>query len=231
MLSGLTYLFAAFLGVILAVVIVGVVSIFVHLIDRQIPTFFTLIWLGLRSFFNRKELSVFEDYVCKLNEFGVGKFEWKRFGRKVTILLDGAPVAVYSHYDNKISFPVLEDYYWVSDEKPSDGEFMGAILVGCLASPLYAKLKGQEDGSLLGGFYYFISSQGEKKVVFQIFSLNKRSDLNYAFLLPPVDMSTDPERYFVSVSLSYNPKVETALPYKVLAQHGFPKQQRALLYL
>ena len=231
MLSGLTYLFAAFLGVLLAVVIVGVVSTFVHLIDNQIPSFFTLIWLGLRSFFNRKQLSVFEDYVRKLNEFDVGKFEWKRFGRKVTVLLDGAPVAVYSHYDNKISFPVLEDYFWVLDEKPSDGEFMGAILVGCLASPLYARLRGQEDGSLLGGFYYFVSSQGEKKVIFQIFQLNNRSDLNYAFLLPPVDMSTDPERYFVSVLLSSNPKIETTLPYRTLAQHGFPEKLRALLYL
>jgi len=231
MLSGLTYLFAAFLGVLLAVVIVGVVSTFVYLIDRQIPSLFALIWLGLRSFFNRKELSVFEDYVRKLNEFGVGKFEWKRFGRKVTILLDGAPVAVYSHYDNKISFPVLEDYFWVLDEKPSDSEFMGAILVGCLASPLYARLRGQGNGSLLGGFYYFVSSQGEKKVIFQIFQLNNRSDLNYAFLLPPVDMSTDPERYFVSVLLSFNPKIETTLPYRTLAQHGFPEKLRALLYL
>ena len=231
MLSGLTYLFAAFLGVLLAVVIVGVVSTFVYLIDRQIPSLFALIWLGLRSFFNRKELSVFEDYVRKLNEFGVGKFEWKRFGRRVTILLDGAPVAVYSHYDNKISFPVLEDYFWVLDEKPSDSEFMGAILVGCLASPLYARLRGQGNGSLLGGFYYFVSSQGEKKVIFQIFQLNNRSDLNYAFLLPPVDMSTDPERYFVSVLLSFNPKIETTLPYRTLAQHGFPEKLRALLYL
>jgi hypothetical protein len=231
MLSGLTYLFAAFLGVLLAVVIVGVVSIFVSLIDSQIPSFFTLIWLTVRSFFNRKELKVLEDYVLKLNEFSVGKFELKKFGRKVTILLDGAPVAVYRHYDNKISFPVLEDYFWVSDKKPSDGEFMGAILVGCLASPLYAKLKEQKDELLLGGFYYFISSQGERKVVFQIFSLNKRSDLNYAFILPPVDMSTDPERYFVSVSLSSNPKIETTLPYTVLAQHGFPEQPRALLHL
>jgi hypothetical protein len=231
MLSGLTYLLAAFLGVLLAVVIVGFVSVFVSLIDRQIPSFFTLIWLGIRSFLNRKELSIFKDYVRKLNEFNVGKFEWKLLGRKVTILLDGAPVAIYRHYDNKISFPVLEDYFWVLDKKPSDKEFMGAILVGCLASPLYAKLKEQKDELLLGGFYYFISSQGEKKVIFQIFSLNKRSDLNYAFILPPVDMSTDTERYFVSVSLSSEPKIETTLPYGALARHGFPKQLRSLLHL
>ncbi len=231
MLNGLTYLFAAFLGVLLAFVIIGFVSFFVFLIDRQIPTFFTLVWLTLRSFLNRNELKVFENYVHKLNEFDVGKFELKKFGRSVTILFDGTPVAVYRHYDNQINFPVLEDYFWVSDKKPSDNEFMGAILVGCLASPLYAKLKGQKDELLLGGFYSFISSQGEKKIVFQIFSLNNRSDLNYTLLLPPVDMSTDTERYCVSVSLSSEPKIETTLPYKVLVQHGFPEETKGLLFL
>jgi hypothetical protein len=44
-------------------------------------------------------------------------------------------------------------------------------------------------------------------------------------------MSTDAERYFVSVSLSSKPKIETTLPYGALAQHGFPKQLRSLLYL
>jgi hypothetical protein len=241
MLGGLVYLLAGFLGVLLAVIIVGFVSIFVFLIDRQIPNFFTVIWLTVRSFLNRKELSVFEDYVRKLNEFGVGKFELKRLGRTVTILLDGAPVALYKHYDDKIYFPIVEDYCWVSGKKPSDNEFMGAILAGCLASPLFAKLREQlreqkkERGEiLLGGFYYFAPPKGEKQVIFQIFHLGNSSELNYSLVLPPVGIETDPESYLVYLVQSQAPyryKIETSLPYKAVAQYGFPEEAKGLLYL
>lgn len=212
---------------------------FAALLSLYLPKFLKgSIGAEIRSFFNRKELNVFGDYVRKLNEFGLGKFELKRLGRSVTILLDGAPVALYKHYDNKIVFPVLEDYFWVLDKKPNDSDFMGAVLVGCLASPLYAKLKEQKknrSGLFLGGFYYFIPPQGGRKVVFQIFNSDSLFNLNYSLVLPPVGMDTDPENYSVRL-IAKTPaphcsKIETNLPYKAVAQFGFPDEVKGLLHL
>jgi hypothetical protein len=225
------------LGFLLGAVIVAL-SLLAAFVDSFLPEFFVAAKQEIHSFFNRKELSVFNDYVRKLNEFGVGKFELKRFGRTVTILLGGAPVAIYKHYDSKIHFPVLEDYFWVSGKKPSDSEFRGAILVGCLASPVFAKLREQrKDKSelLLGGFYYFTSPQGERKPFFQIFHLDSRSNLHYSVVLFPIEMNTDPESYLVqlliNLSAPYCSKIETHLPYRAVAQHGFPEEAKGLLFL
>lgn len=225
------------LGFLLGAIIVAL-SLLAAFVDSFLPEFFAAAKQEIRSFFTRKELSVFKDYVRKLNEFGVGKFELKRFGRKVTILLDGTPVAIYKHYDNKIYFPTIEDYFWVSDKKPSDGEFRSAILVGCLASPVFAKLKEQRrDRSelLLGGFYYFTSPQGEKKPFFQIFHLDNHSNLHYSLVLFPIEMDTDPESYLVhlliNLSTPYCSKIETNLPYQDVAKNGFPEEAKGLLFL
>jgi hypothetical protein len=153
-------------------------------------------------------------------------------------LLDGTPVALYKHYDDKIYFPVLEDYCWVSDKKPSDDEFRCAVLVGCLASPIFAKLKEQrkDKGELLmGGFYFFNSSQGGRRPFFQIFHLDNRSNLNYSVVLLPIEMDTDPESYLVHLLINlpapYSSKIETNLPYKAVAQNGFPDEAKGLLFL
>jgi len=223
-------------GVILSIIIAAL-SFLAAFVDCFFPNFSIAAKQEICSLFRRKELSVFNDYVRKLNEFGVGKFEWKRLGRTVTILLDGAPVAIYKHYDNRIYFPIIEDYFWVSDKKPSDNEFGGAVFVGCLASPLFAKLKEQkkERGEiLLGGFYYFSPPKGERQVIFQIFHLGNSSELNYSLVLPPVDMETDPESYLVYLvqpQAPYRYKIETSLPYKAVAQYGFPEEAKGLLYL
>jgi hypothetical protein len=210
-----------------------------------------LIFVGreIRSFFNRKELSVFEDYVRKLNEFGVGKFEWKRFGRKVTVMHEGVPVAIYKHYNGEIVFPILGKRYWISreepsDEEPSDRELQGAFLVGCLASPFYAKLKEQErskNAYLVARFFCLSKEQ----VIFQILRL-RDIYVDYTFTLPAVDMDTDPESYLVYLDLyasgrsfldflyapyfSPQPDKVARIPYTVLAQCGLPEHLRYSLH-
>jgi hypothetical protein len=233
----IVYPIALVLGFVLGIIIVAF-SFLAAFVDNFLPDFLIAPEQEILSFFNRKELNVFDNYVRKLNEFGVGKFELKRFGRSVTILLDGAPVALYKHYDDKIYFPVLEDYCWVSDKKPSDSEFMSAILVGCLASPIFAKLKEQKKDKgelLMGGFYFFNSSQGGRKPFFQIFHLDSHSNLHYSVVLLPIEMDTDPESYLVHLLINltapYCSKIETNLPYKAVAQHGFPEEAKGLLFL
>jgi hypothetical protein len=229
----------AFIGGVILSIIIAALSFLAAFVDCFLPNFSTAVKQEIRSLFKRKELSVFNDYVRKLNEFGVGKFELKRFGRTVTILLDGTPVAIYKHYDSKINFPTLDfdEYFWVSDKKPSDSEFAGAVFVGCLASPLLAKLREQKKDKseiLFGGFYYFVPQKGERKVIYQIFHLGNSSELNYSLVLPPVDMETDPESYLVYLVQSQAPyryKIETHLPYKAVAQYGFPEEVKGLLYL
>ena len=233
----IVYPIAFVLGFLLGAVIVAL-SFLAALVDSFLPQFFAAAKQEIRSFFNRKELSIFGDYVHKLNEFGVGKFELKRFGRSVTILLNGTPVALYKHYDDKIYFPVLGDYCWVSDKKPSDDEFRSAILVGCLASPVFAKLQEQKKDKgelLLGGFYFFNSPQGGRKPFFQIFHLDSHSNLHYSLVLLPIEMDTDPESYLVHLLINltdpYCSKIETNLPYRAVAQHGFPDKAKGLLFL
>jgi hypothetical protein len=228
----------AFIGGVILGIIIAAFSFLAAFVDSFLPEFFAAAKQEIRSFFSRKELSVFGGYVRKLNEFEVGKFELKRFGRTVTILLDGAPVALYKHYDDKIYFPVLEDYCWVSGKKPSDNEFRSAILVGCLASPVFAKLKEQKKDKselLLGGFYFFNSPLGEKKPFFQIFHLDSSSNLHYSVVLLPVEMDTDPESYLVHLLINlpapYCSKIETNLPYRAVAQNGFPEEAKGLLFL
>jgi hypothetical protein len=228
----------AFIGGVILSIIIAAFSFLAAFVDCFLPEFFAAAKQEIRSFFNRKELSVFGGYVRKLNEFGVGNFKLRRFGRSVTILLDGAPVALYKHYDDKIYFPILEDYFWVSGKKPSDNEFRSAILVGCLASPVFARLKEQKKDKselLLGGFYFFISPQGERKPFFQIFHLDSRSNLHYSVVLLPVEMDTDPESYLVHLLINlpapYCSKIETNLPYRAVAQHGFPEEAKGLLFL
>ncbi|MDT7879153.1 MAG: hypothetical protein RQ862_11480, partial [Candidatus Caldarchaeales archaeon] len=82
----IVYPIAFVLGFLLGAVIVAL-SLLAAFVDSFLPEFFVAAKQEIHSFFNRKELSVFNDYVRKLNEFGVGKFELKRFGRTVTILL------------------------------------------------------------------------------------------------------------------------------------------------
>jgi hypothetical protein len=224
------------LGFLLGAVIVAL-SLLVAFLDSFLPELLIATKQEIRSFFNRKELNVLGDYVRKLNEFGVGKFELKRFGRSVTILLDGTPVALYKHYDDKIHFPVLEEYCWVAGKKPSDNGFRDAILVGCLASPVFAKLKEQKKDKgelLMGGFYFFSSPQGGKKPFFQIFHLDSRS-LRYSMVLLPIDMDTDPDSYFVHLIINltdpYCSKIETNFPYKAVAQHGFPDEAKGIIFL
>jgi hypothetical protein len=189
------------------------------------------------SFLNRKELNIFEDYVRKLNDFGIGRFELMRVGRKVTILHEGIPVAIYKHYDWEIDFPILGNHYLTfPNEKPNDEGFGGAILVGCLASPIYARLKEQgwsEDAHLAANFTISFLPNGSKQVTLQVTCLRNRHHIDYELILPVVKLGTDPEEYLVHLTLydQSQTAIKAQVPYVVLAQCGLSAQVRGLLYL
>jgi hypothetical protein len=203
-----------------------------HLSDFLVP-----VCREILSFLNRKELNIFEDYVRKLNEFGIGRFELMRVGREVTILHEGIPVAIYKHYDWEVDFPILGNYYMTfPNEKPNDEGFGNAILVGCLASPIYARLKEQgwsEGSHLAANFTISFPPNGNRQVILQVTCLRNRHHIDYELILPAVKLETDPEEYLVHLTLYDQPytAIRARVPYVVLAQCGLSAQVRGLLYL
>jgi hypothetical protein len=197
---------------------------------RFASNFFIAANLENLSFFNYQEL---EDYIRKLNEFGVGEFELKQVGQAVIIFFDGVPAAmVHKHCDDQIYFPILRRKYF---RAPTSDWRRGVIVMGCLGSPVYIRLREQH-GQLYTSFPYRRVPQGNEvaiKITFEIIHVRTDNVPFYRIVLPPLGLDTDPERYLVHISIipKNSEKIEATLPYQVVAKYGLPEKEKGLLYL